>query len=90
MANQLKNSEVALFCNLQLTKDGVGICLSDIRLDKSTNIGTIFPTGSKSYDVNGKKVKGWFALDYTSKLIMDNVACKSQISLLYITNNILV
>ncbi|XP_022728843.1 glycerophosphodiester phosphodiesterase GDPDL7-like [Durio zibethinus] len=74
MANQLKFTEVALFCNLQLTKDGIGICLSDIRLDNSTNIGMIFPKDPKSYNINGQQVKGWFALDYTSDVIISNVS----------------
>ncbi|XVE53677.1 hypothetical protein DITRI_Ditri03aG0021800 [Diplodiscus trichospermus] len=73
MANQVKVTEVALFCSLQLTKDGVGICLSDIRLDNSTNIATIFPKDPKSYNINGQQVKGWFALDYTSDVIMNNL-----------------
>ncbi|XVF48446.1 hypothetical protein PTKIN_Ptkin03bG0190600 [Pterospermum kingtungense] len=73
MANQLKNSEVALFCDLQLTKDGVGICMSDNRLDTRTNIATIFPKDSKTYNVNGRQVKGWFVLDYPSQVIMQNV-----------------
>ncbi|XVE97491.1 hypothetical protein REPUB_Repub03eG0024300 [Reevesia pubescens] len=74
MANQLKLTEVALFCNLQLTKDGVGICLSDIRLDNSTTIGMIFPKDSKTYNINGQQVKGWFAVDFTSDVIMNNVS----------------
>lgn len=83
MANQLKSTDVALFCNLQLTKDGIGICLSDIRLDNSTTIGMIFPKDSKTYNINGQQVKGWFAVDYTSDVIFNNVSCESQIFLLY-------
>ncbi|XP_007011972.2 PREDICTED: glycerophosphodiester phosphodiesterase GDPDL7 [Theobroma cacao] len=74
MANQLKSTDVALFCNLQLTKDGIGICLSDIRLDNSTTIGMIFPKDSKTYNINGQQVKGWFAVDYTSDVIFNNVS----------------
>ncbi|XP_022750227.1 glycerophosphodiester phosphodiesterase GDPDL6-like [Durio zibethinus] len=74
MANQLKFTEVALFCNLQLTKDGIGICLSDIRLDNSTNIGMIFPKDPKTYTVNGQQVRGWFALDYPIDVILNNVS----------------
>ncbi|XP_022756339.1 glycerophosphodiester phosphodiesterase GDPDL6-like [Durio zibethinus] len=74
MANQLKFTEVALLCNLQLTKDGIGICLTDIRLDNSTNIAMIFPKDSKTYNINGQKVKGWFSVDYSSDVIMNNVS----------------
>jgi glycerophosphoryl diester phosphodiesterase len=81
-ANQLALSsslpDTVLFCNLQLTKDGAGICLTDIRLDNSTNIALIWPKGKKTYDVNGNKVHGWFALDYTIDQLFNNISCKSQ------------
>ncbi|KAB1199661.1 putative glycerophosphoryl diester phosphodiesterase 3 [Morella rubra] len=65
MAQALSLPDMVAFCNLQLTKDGIGICLSDIRLDSSTNIALVYPNGQKTYDVNGKKVNGWFSVDYT-------------------------
>ncbi|XP_059454470.1 glycerophosphodiester phosphodiesterase GDPDL6-like [Corylus avellana] len=77
-ANQLALSsslpDTVLFCNLQLTKDGAGICLTDIRLDNSTNIGLVWPKGKKTYDVNGNKVHGWFALDYTIDQLFSNIS----------------
>ncbi|KAG6628057.1 glycerophosphodiester phosphodiesterase GDPDL6 isoform X2 [Carya illinoinensis] len=74
MAVSLSLRDTALFCNLQLTKDGIGICLSDIRLDNSTNIALVYPKGQKTYDVNGKEVHGWFALDYTIDQLFNNVS----------------
>ncbi|XP_020265565.1 glycerophosphodiester phosphodiesterase GDPDL6-like [Asparagus officinalis] len=56
---------VVLYCNLQLAKDGAGLCKTDIRLDNSTNIATVFPKGQKTYNVNGKSITGWFAVDFT-------------------------
>ncbi|KAE8668552.1 Glycerophosphodiester phosphodiesterase GDPDL6 [Hibiscus syriacus] len=50
------NSRAASSCTLQMTKDGIGICLSDIRLDNSTNIRTIFPNHSNTYVVNGNQL----------------------------------
>ncbi|KAJ6743024.1 GLYCEROPHOSPHODIESTER PHOSPHODIESTERASE GDPDL6-RELATED [Salix viminalis] len=41
--------DVVVLCNLQLTKDGVGICQGDIRLDNTTNIAMLFEKGSKTY-----------------------------------------
>ncbi|XXG58911.1 hypothetical protein AAC387_Pa04g1096 [Persea americana] len=64
---------VGLFCDLQLTKDGAGICRADLRLDNSTNIGDIFPKGKKSYPVNGKPVSGWFSVDFTVDQMFSNV-----------------
>ena len=69
---------VGLFCDLQLTKDGAGICRTDLRLDNSTNIGDIFPKGKKSYPVNGKPVSGWFSVDFTVDQMFSNVTSKSQ------------
>lgn len=69
---------VGLFCDLQLTKDGAGICRADLRLDNSTNIGDIFPKGKKSYPVNGKPVSGWFSVDFTVDQMFSNVTSKSQ------------
>ncbi|KAG6625678.1 glycerophosphodiester phosphodiesterase GDPDL7 [Carya illinoinensis] len=74
MAQTLSLPDTVLFCNLQLTKDGIGICLSDIRLDNSTNIATVYPKGQKTYDVNGKQVDGWFAVDYTIDQLFNNVS----------------
>ncbi|KAK8697197.1 hypothetical protein V6N13_113349 [Hibiscus sabdariffa] len=79
IVKQLNHTKMALSCNLQLTKDGIGICLSDIRLDSSTNIGTVFPNDLNTYNVNGQQVKGWFAVDFTSDVILKNVSLVQSI-----------
>ena len=68
---------LTMLCNLQMTKDGVGLCLPDIRLDNSTTISTLFPKAQKTYKVNGQDLKGWFALDYSADTIFSNVSCMS-------------
>lgn len=68
---------LTMLCNLQMTSDGVGLCLPDIRLDNSTTISTLFPKGQKTYKVNGQDLKGWFALDYSADTIFSNVSCMS-------------
>ncbi|XP_073004059.1 glycerophosphodiester phosphodiesterase GDPDL7-like [Typha latifolia] len=65
--------EVVLLCDLQLTKDGAGICRSNLRLDNSTNIATVFPKGKKKYTVNGEAIIGWFSVDFTSDQLYNNV-----------------
>ncbi|KAF9680674.1 hypothetical protein SADUNF_Sadunf06G0146200 [Salix dunnii] len=67
--------DVVVLCNLQLTKDGVGICQGDIRLDNTTNIAMLFEKGSKTYKVNGQDLTGWFALDFTADQLLANVSC---------------
>ncbi|GAV79984.1 GDPD domain-containing protein [Cephalotus follicularis] len=73
MAMDTSVSNVVMLCSLQLTKDGIGICQSNIKLDNSTNIALVFPKASKTYNVNGQQVHGWFAVDYTSQQLSDNV-----------------
>ncbi|KAF3507096.1 hypothetical protein F2Q69_00001052 [Brassica cretica] len=70
---------LTMLCNLQMTKDGVGICLPDIRLDNSTTISTLFPKAQKTYKVNGQDLKGWFALDYSADTIFSNVSLVQNI-----------
>ncbi|XP_020582767.1 LOW QUALITY PROTEIN: glycerophosphodiester phosphodiesterase GDPDL7-like [Phalaenopsis equestris] len=71
-ASSLHN--VVVLCDLQLTKDSIGICKSDLRLDNSTNIATIFPKRGNTYRVNGQAVRGWFSVDFTAEELFTNVA----------------
>lgn len=79
-ANQMATSagvfNTALYCNLQLTKDGIGICLTDLRLQNSTTIEDVFPKAFKYYKVNGKTVRGWFSVDYMSEDLFSKVFSK--------------
>ncbi|KAL9339559.1 hypothetical protein Peur_068574 [Populus x canadensis] len=79
MALATSLSGVAVLCNLQLTKDGVGICQGDIRLDNTTNIAMVFEKGSKTYKVNGQDITGWFAIDFTADQLLANVSLVQNI-----------
>ncbi|XP_031479028.1 glycerophosphodiester phosphodiesterase GDPDL7-like [Nymphaea colorata] len=68
-----------LFCDLQLTKDNVGICQGDLRLDNSTNIATVYPKGDNTYTVNGNKLHGWFTNDFTTKQLFSKVTLTQSI-----------
>ncbi|KAL2474133.1 Glycerophosphodiester phosphodiesterase GDPDL3 [Forsythia ovata] len=57
-------SNVISWCDVQLTKDGAGICFPDVRLDKASNI-TMFPDKSRTYLVDGVSTQGWFSVDFT-------------------------
>jgi glycerophosphoryl diester phosphodiesterase len=72
----------ALWCDVRLTKDAVGICLPDIRMDNCTSIANVFPKGGNTYRVNGVSTKGWFSVDYDSSQLA-NVFCKCKCSLLF-------
>ncbi|CAM0945479.1 unnamed protein product [Alopecurus aequalis] len=59
-------NDAALWCDIRLTKDGVGICLPDIKMDNCTTISDVFPKGKNTYRVNGVSTTGWFSVDYKS------------------------
>ncbi|KAJ0989755.1 hypothetical protein J5N97_008111 [Dioscorea zingiberensis] len=55
------------WCDVRLTKDGVGICLPEIIMDNCTDATYAFPDGKNTYIVNGVSTTGWFSVDYTMK-----------------------
>ncbi|KAG0480761.1 hypothetical protein HPP92_011619 [Vanilla planifolia] len=65
--------DVVLFCDLQLTKDSIGICKNDLRLDNSSNIASVFPKRGNTYKVNAQAVHGWFSVDFTADELFGNV-----------------
>ncbi|KAI5432902.1 hypothetical protein KIW84_020279, partial [Lathyrus oleraceus] len=65
LALQTSVPDVAIWCDVQLTKDEVGVCLPDVNLDRSTVISSVFPNKSRSYLVNGVQTTGYFSVDYT-------------------------
>ncbi|CAH8280066.1 unnamed protein product [Arabidopsis lyrata] len=79
MAVSTSSPGLTMLCNLQMTKDGVGLCLSDIRLDNATTISSLFPKAQKTYKVNGQDLKGWFVLDYDADTIFSNVSLVQNI-----------
>jgi len=53
--------------DLQLTKDGVLICLHDADLARTTNVKEVFPDRATERDVEntGMKKRGWYTIDFT-------------------------
>jgi glycerophosphoryl diester phosphodiesterase len=70
---------VILWCDVQLTKDGTGICVPDVKLENSTDISVVFKNRNKAYLVNGAPTEGYFSVDFTLKEL-SNVVCKSELS----------
>ncbi|XP_076917798.1 glycerophosphodiester phosphodiesterase GDPDL3-like [Bidens hawaiensis] len=59
--------DVMLWCDVQLTKDNIGICFPNLDLqNSSTLIDPMFDKGEKTYNVNGVPVKGYFPIDFTN------------------------
>jgi glycerophosphoryl diester phosphodiesterase len=51
--------------DLQVTKDGVLVCLHDLTLERTTDVEDVFPTRFKQVTVAGKTVKQWPVSDFT-------------------------
>lgn len=65
-----------VLCDLKLTKDNFAYCLTRMMLQNTTNIADIFPNARKTYDVNGKRLTGWFGHDFDAEELFENVTCK--------------
>ncbi|GMH18991.1 hypothetical protein Nepgr_020832 [Nepenthes gracilis] len=72
MAQSVSLKDVILYCDLQLSKDMVGFCQTEIQLDNSTTLPLAFPKGQRTYNINGKQVQGWFAVDYSFNDLFNN------------------
>jgi glycerophosphoryl diester phosphodiesterase len=54
--------------DLQITKDGVLVCLHDLTLERTTNVEEIFPDRFKSDGAN-QNIRHWYVSDFTLKEI---------------------
>ncbi|XP_049382620.1 glycerophosphodiester phosphodiesterase GDPDL6-like isoform X1 [Solanum stenotomum] len=68
-----------LLCDLHMSRDGHGFCLSQLNLQNTTNAADAFPNRKKTYIVNGKELQGWFALDLTSDEMFDKLIVTQSI-----------
>lgn len=67
---------IILWCDVQLTSDGAGICFPELTLDNGSDISSLFDRRKKSYLVNGATRTGWFSVDFTLD-DLTNISCKS-------------
>lgn len=51
--------------DLQLTSDDVLICLHDADLARTTNVASVFPDRATTRDIEGRRRRGWFAIDFS-------------------------
>ncbi|ESQ42906.1 hypothetical protein EUTSA_v10012748mg [Eutrema salsugineum] len=59
--------DAVLWCDVQLTKDGVGICFPDVKMMNASNIQVAYPDRKNSYLLNGVPTQDWFTIDFTFK-----------------------
>ncbi|KAK9080688.1 hypothetical protein SSX86_000446 [Deinandra increscens subsp. villosa] len=57
--------DTILWCDVQLTRDNVGICLPNLNIENGTTISTVYDKGNKTYLVNGVPMSGWFPVDFS-------------------------
>ncbi|KAH7861502.1 hypothetical protein Vadar_026995 [Vaccinium darrowii] len=71
---------VVYWCDVQLTKDGAGICFPDLRLENGSIIDKLPGQENKSntYLVNGVSMQGWFSVDFTLNDLV-NVSLKQGV-----------
>jgi len=55
--------------DLQITRDGVLVCLHDLTLERTTNVKEIFPTRSREEVVAGIPARRWYVSDFTLRQI---------------------
>jgi glycerophosphoryl diester phosphodiesterase len=55
--------------DLQITRDGILVCLHDLTLERTTNVKEIFPTRFREEPVAGKPIRHWYASDFTLREI---------------------
>ncbi|VVB07905.1 unnamed protein product [Arabis nemorensis] len=65
--SQTSVPNAVLWCDVQLTKDGTGICFPDLTMMNASNIQDAYPKRKNSYLVNGVPTQDWFTIDFTFK-----------------------
>src|SRR5262245_58055133 len=51
--------------DLQITKDGVLVCLHDTTLERTTNVSDVFPERGRSVQEGNRTFQRWFIYDFT-------------------------
>jgi len=55
--------------DLQITRDGVLVCLHDLTLERTTNVKKIFPERFREEPVDGAPARRWYVSDFTLREI---------------------
>jgi glycerophosphoryl diester phosphodiesterase len=51
--------------DLQITRDGILVCLHDLTLERTTNVKETFPQRFREKPVNGAPMRHWYVSDFT-------------------------
>ena len=72
--------DTSVWCDVQLTKDGVGICLRYKNMPNSPNGATAYPPKTNKYVIVGGPKTGHFSLDFTYSEVQ-NTYCEYHFQL---------
>uniref|UniRef100_A0A0E0BSF4 glycerophosphodiester phosphodiesterase n=1 Tax=Oryza glumipatula TaxID=40148 RepID=A0A0E0BSF4_9ORYZ len=72
------STDTSLWCDVQLTKDGVGFCLRDLLMQNGTTISQVYPGGKQTYRINGVPKTGWFPVDYNMSLLTNALFSRTE------------
>ncbi|KAH9624162.1 hypothetical protein KSS87_004301 [Heliosperma pusillum] len=59
--------DVVLWCDVQLTKDGAGICFPSIMLDNASTVAYTYPNRMSKYLYHGVPTQGYYPCDFSLK-----------------------
>lgn len=80
--SQTSVPDAVLWCDVQLTKDGTGICFPDVTMKDASNMEVAYPNRKNSYLLNGVLTQDWFTIDFTFK-DLTSVFCKFKLIFLF-------
>jgi glycerophosphoryl diester phosphodiesterase len=55
--------------DLQISRDGILVCLHDLTLERTTNVKEIFPTRFREELISGAVMRHWYVFDFTLREI---------------------
>ncbi|KAH0706610.1 hypothetical protein KY289_011686 [Solanum tuberosum] len=80
MAMDTSLSSVIIWCDVQLTKDGVGVCFPDLKLDNASDIDIYYKNKKSEYLVNGVSTQGWFSIDFNFNDLAPVIYCFAHLN----------
>ncbi|XAR67402.1 Glycerophosphodiester phosphodiesterase [Bertholletia excelsa] len=80
LAQAVSLSNVILWCDVQLTKDGAGICFPNLNLNNASDVATKYKDKENTYLVDGVSMRGFFSADFNLRDLEKNVSLTQGIS----------
>lgn len=75
-AMEMSLPDAAMYCNVQLTRDNLGVCAPTLNIALSTTAAMAYPKGEKTFNVDGQDTRGWYSMDYNLEDLKNTTFCK--------------